>query len=313
MCTCINVITNNTYFGRNLDLDYPFNEKVIITPRNYVINLKKEEKIVNHYALIGIGTIINDYPLYADVINEKGLAFAGLNFPDNCKYLSISSDKTNIAPFELPLYILGKCKNVKEATALLKNISLVNIPFSKSVPLTPLHFMISDKKESIVIEAMDNKIFIYKNEFNLLTNNPPFPFHKDNLANYMQLHNGFPINNISNNIDIKHYSFGQGAVGLPGDYSSSSRFVKAFFIKNYMELTDNNENNINQFFKCLDSVSMVKGCVKANYGFEYTRYSSCYNLNKKVLYYKTYDNSYINEIQLTKYKINNTTLISFNL
>ncbi len=313
MCTCINVIANNTYFGRNLDLDYSFNEKIIITPRNYLINFKKSDPIINHYALIGIGTVINNYPLYADAINEKGLAFAGLNFPQNCKYQKFSKNKINIAPFELPLYILSQCKNVKEAISLLKNMNIINIPFSKEVALTPLHFMISDKKNSIVVESINNEFMIYKNEFNILTNNPPFPFHKNNIANYMQLHNGFAFNNINENIDIQNYSFGQGAIGLPGDFSSSSRFIKVFFIKNFMKLTNNNENNINQFFKCLDSVSMIRGCVKTHLGYEYTRYTSCYNLNQSILYYKTYDNNLIKKIQLNKYKIDEKSLIIINL
>jgi len=196
MCTCINVIANNTYFGRNLDLEYSFNEMVIITPRNYELNFKKEKTLNTHYALLGIGTIIDNYPLYADVINEEGLAFAGLNFPDNCTYLSFNKDKINIAPYELPLFILGQCKNVKEALELLENINIINLPFSNDVSLTPLHFMISDKKESIVIESRDNNIYIHHNEFNVLTNNPSFEYHQNNVINYLSLHNSDPINNL---------------------------------------------------------------------------------------------------------------------
>ena len=306
MCTCINVIANNTYFGRNLDLEYSFNEMVIITPRNYELNFKKEKTLNTHYALLGIGTIIDNYPLYADVINEEGLAFAGLNFPDNCTYLSFNKDKINIAPYELPLFILGQCKNVKETLELLENINIINLPFSNDVSLTPLHFMISDKKESIVIESRDNNIYIHHNEFNVLTNNPSFEYHQNNVINYLSLHNSDPINNLLPS--LKPYSNGLGALGLPGDFSSSSRFIKALFVKNNLVLNNDDNFNINQFFKCLESVSMVKGTVLTKLGYEYTRYTSCYNLNKKVLYYKTYDNSQLREISLFDFNLDDNKI-----
>lgn len=308
MCTCINIIANNTYFGRNLDLEYSFNEMIIITPRNYEIKFKKEKTLKTHYALLGIGTIIDNYPLYADVINEEGLAFAGLNFPDNCTYLTFNKDKTNLAPYELPLYILGQCMNVKEALEWLENINIINLPFSSDVSLTPLHFMISDLKESIVIESRDNNIYIHHNEFNVLTNNPPFEYHQNNVINYLSLHNSDPINNLLPS--LKPYSNGLGALGLPGDFSSSSRFIKALFVKNNLVLNNDDNFNINQFFKCLESVSMIKGTVLTKLGYEYTRYTSCYNLNKKVLYYKTYDNSQLREISLFDFNLDDSQLIN---
>ena len=244
MCTCINVYANHTYFGRNLDLDNSFNEQIIITPQNYKIKFKKEKEIDNHYAIIGIGTIINNYPLYADAINECGLAISGLNFPDNCVYYKFNKNKVNITPFELPLYLLSKYKNIKQVKKALKDINILDIPFSKEVGLTPLHFMISDRKESIVIETLNNKMHVFNNPYNVLTNNPPFSYHHHNLSNYMQLHNDKALNNINKNLYINNYSFGLGAYGLPGDFSSSSRFIKTFFVKSFLELTNDENNNI---------------------------------------------------------------------
>lgn len=313
MCTCINVYANHTYFGRNLDLDYSFNEQIIITPQNYKIKFKKEKEIDNHYAIIGIGTIINNYPLYADAINECGLAISGLNFPDNCVYYKFNKNKVNITPFELPLYLLSKYKNIKQVKKALKDINILDIPFSKEVGLTPLHFMISDRKESIVIETLNNKMHVFNNPYNVLTNNPPFSYHHHNLSNYMQLHNDKALNNINKNIDINNYSFGLGAYGLPGDFSSSSRFIKTFFVKSFLELNNDENNNINQFFKCLESVRMIKGVVKAKIGYEYTRYTSCYDLHSITLSYKTYEKDEIKKVSLKKYNFNNDTLISINL
>lgn len=314
MCTCINIFTNNkNYFGRNMDLDYSFNEKIIITPKNYLIKFKKEKSIKNHFAFIGIGTVIDNYPLYAEACNEKGVCIAGLNFPLNCKYYDFDKNKKNYAPYELVLLIMALCKNMKDIRKMLNNVNVYNKSFSTKVPLTPLHFMISYKGESIVIETLKDGIHIYDNVYNVLTNNPPFEFHKNNITNYLQLHIGTPINMINKDISFTNYSYGQGAFGLPGDYNSSSRFIKTYFVKNNILLNNDEYYNINQFFKCLESVLMPCGTVKASYGLEYTRYTCCIDAKKIVYYYKTYNNSTIHFIDMKKENLNSSELITYNL
>ena len=125
----------------------------------------------------------------------------------------------------------------------MKKINLVDEPFKKDIKVASLHYMISDNKESIVIETLNDKMHIIDNPFNVLTNNPPFLFHKHNICNYMQLHNDDPFNNLNKTIDLKPYSYGLGAFNLPGDFSSSSRFVRAFFVKSNLLITENEEEN----------------------------------------------------------------------
>ena len=185
MCTCITYLNNDFYFGRNLDLDYSFNESVTITPRNYTFALKNGEIFKNTYALIGMATVYNEYPLYAEAINEKGLGMAGLNYPHHGMYPDPKDGMVNIAPFEFIPYILGQAATVKEALAILKNVWLDNVPYSKELPITVLHYMIADKDESIVIEHSEEGLKIYDNPFGVLTNNPSFPYHLENMKNYM--------------------------------------------------------------------------------------------------------------------------------
>lgn len=293
-----------------MDIEYSFNEKVIITPRDYIIKFKKEKTINNHYALIGIGTIVDNYPLYADVVNEYGLGLIALNFPTYCKYQEYKEGSINLAPYELSLYLLSKYKSIKEIKKIINSINIVNIDFSNSIKLTPLHFMLSDKNESVVIEVMENGITIYNNPYNILTNNPPFNFHKINLINYMNLSNRNPSNNLNNGILFNPYSNGLGALGLPGDFSSTSRFIKGYFVKNFLS---KEEDDVIQFFKCLESISMIKGCVVTDKGLEYTTYTSCYDLNKHILYFKTYFSFSVYKIKLFNYKLNSNDLLSFNL
>lgn len=296
-----------------MDLDYSFNEKAIIIPRNYKINFKKTKSITSHFAIIGIGTIVDDYPLLAEASNEKGLAIAALNFKNNATYYLEKEDKINLAPYELMLYLLAKCENVTQVKLALNNINVIDIDFNDTVKNTPLHFMVSDLSHCIVIETLKDKTYVYDNPYNVLTNNPPFNYQIHNLNNYMSLGIKDPINNFDSNLKFNTYSLGLGALHLPGDYSSSSRFVKTLFIKNNMEMFNNEFDNVKAFFNCLESVKMIKGIVITDKGYEYTRYTSCINLNKSLLYYKTYDNPYINVIDMYLEDIDSSKLIHHEL
>lgn len=309
MCTAITYKTNDFYFGRNLDVERSYNERVVITPRNFNLKFRCIEPLETHYALIGMATVIDGFPLYFDATNEKGLSIAGLNFPENADYKAFNNELNNVTPFEFIPYILGKCKNIEEAEIELSKINLVNINFSDDLPLSPLHWIISDKNKSLTVESVKEGLKIYKNPVSVLTNNPTFPFHLMNLNNYMSLHEGTSENNFSENIEFNNYSLGLGALGLPGDFSSTSRFIKATFVK-YKSKSGSGENeSVNQFFHILDSVAMPNGCVLMKNGeYEYTRYSSCCNVDKGVYYYKTYNDFNIRKIEINSFDLNNDIL-----
>ena len=86
MCTAISVTVKDNYFGRNLDFEHSFGEKVIITSRNFKFSFRNGKKIEKHYAIIGMGIERKGFPLYFDATNEAGLSAAGLNFPYSARY-----------------------------------------------------------------------------------------------------------------------------------------------------------------------------------------------------------------------------------
>lgn len=298
MCTAISYLSGNHYFGRNLDLEHSFIEQVCITPRNYPFRFQKMPTIDNHYALIGMAAVINDYPLYYDATNEHGLSMAGLNFPGNAVYLPPKEGCDNITPFEFIPWILSNCKSVTESLKKLKRLNLTAISFSNDLPLSPLHWIISDKNKCIVVEPKASGIEIYDNPIGVLTNNPPFDYHMHNLCNYLNLTADEPHNRFSDKAALKPYSRGMGAVGLPGDLSSASRFVKAAFTKLNAVSDGTETQDVSQFFHILGSVEQQKGCVKVNGDYERTIYSSCCNTDKVIYYYSTYDNRQITAVHL---------------
>lgn len=313
MCTAIVYKTKDHYFGRNLDYEYSYNETVTITPRNFPFEFRAMPTLKSHYSMIGMAFVQGGYPLYYDATNEKGLSMAGLNFPSLAVYLPRQLGRDNVAPFEFIPYILGTCATVAEAREKLSRISLLNENFSSELPLSPLHYMIADRNESIVVEPMADGLKLFDNKVGVMTNNPTFDFHLTNLSNYMAVSVSDPKNNFSNELDLVPYSRGMGSIGLPGDLSSASRFIKAAFTRLNSLSCEGEVASVSQFFHILDSVAQQKGCCKVEKGYEYTIYSSCVNTDKGIYYYTTYDNSRIIGVDMHKENLDSETLISYPL
>ncbi|MBE6500920.1 MAG: choloylglycine hydrolase family protein [Methanobrevibacter thaueri] len=313
MCTASNYITDDHYFGRNFDYEISYNERVTITPRNFEFEFRKIDSIKNHYAIIGIAAGIDGYPLYYDACNEKGLAIAGLNFAGNAVYREFEEDMVNITPFELIPYLLGTCSSVAEARDALGKINLVNINFADELPLSPLHWMISDEIEAIVVEPLADGLKVYDNPVGVLTNNPPFDKQLFYLNNYRGLSNKNPENTFG--VDLEEYSRGMGAIGLPGDLSSASRFAKVAFTRANSYSDSDEASSVGQFFHILGSVEQQNGCTFIDDPdlYEYTIYTSCYNTNKAILYYRTYHNSQITAVDLNSEDLDSSELINYLL
>lgn len=314
MCTSLTYKNRDFYFGRNMDIEYSFNEKVVVTPRKFPFNLKRYEDMQSHYAMIGMATVIDDYPLYAEATNEKGLSIAGLNFPGNAVYLDEKEEMFNITPFELIPWVLGTCVTVEEAKAVLEGTNIVNVPFNEKIPLAPQHWMIADRDHCIVVEPMEDGLKIHDNPFGVLTNNPPFEFHKMNMANYLNLTAQYPENRFSSATELNPYGVGMGGLGLPGDVSPMSRFVRATFHKMNSVSEDNEKANLSQFFHILDSVAMVRGSALTKEGKnDITSYACCMNADKGMYYYKTYDNNQLTAVDMHKEDLDSDKLVTFEL
>lgn len=313
MCTAISFLSGDHYFGRNLDLEFCYHEQVTITPRNYPLHFHNGQQSTNHPAIIGIATVAEGYPLYYDATNESGLSVAGLNFPGNAVYSSSDIRKNTIAPFELIPWVLSQCHTADKAVELLQQTQIGKIQFSPKYPLTDLHWIVSDASKSFTVEPLDSGLEIYQNPVGVLTNNPPFPYHMENLKNFMHLSTQNPENTLSPQLELKPYSRGMGALGLPGDLSSASRFIRASFTKLNIIKPTHQDEAITQFFHILDTVSQQEGCVKVGKHYEKTIYSSCCNTSKGIYYYSTYENRQVTGIDLHRTNLNANKLTTYPL
>ncbi len=308
MCTALALHANGLYFGRNMDISYSFNEAVVCMPRNYPLTFKKES-IDSHYAMIGTAYVSDNYALYADAMNEYGLCMAGLNFKGFAHYEPYREGHLNIAPYEMIPYFLGVCRSVSQAKKLMKDLVIMDIPFSNRLPLAPLHWMLSDAKESVVIEQTKEGLKVHDNPVGVLTNNPTFDFHLHNLSNYMQCRTSEHENTITQAIVVPSLGHGSGGLGLPGDTSSPSRFIKTVFLSSHATLKEETFN-LQQFFHILDGVKVVHGSALTNEGVaDYTTYSCCMDTINDIYYYRTYAYPQLNAVRFHKDSLSENLLI----
>lgn len=268
-----------------------------------------------HYAMLGMAYVAGRFPLYSDGVNEKGLCIAAMNFPDIAYYPQEEDrQKVNLSPSEFCLWVLAKCGSVAEAKEYLEGVRLVGIPYSSQIPLAPLHWHIADQNGSVVVEPTRDGLKILDNPIGVLTNNPAFDFQMTNLCQYLNLTTGSPNNCFSETANIKPYGQGLGSFGLPGDFSPSSRFVKASYLALNSVCSPDEENSVAQLFHLLDSVSLVKGSViTQDDSCDVTTYCCCMNAQKGFYYYKTYTNNRLTAIDMARENPDGASLLTYPL
>lgn len=315
MCTSIAMQQGGGIFGRNLDLECSFGEQVVVMPRQFPLQFRRQEPLPRHLAMVGMAHMAEGTPLYAEAVNEAGLYMAGLYFPENAWYPpQVPEGFGAVAPYELIPWVLGQCKTLSQARELLKGFRPLGVPFSEKLPLAPLHWHLADGTGAAVLEATREGVRLYDDPVGVLTNNPPFPFHRTNLTQYRGLSAAQPDNTLDPALELPTFGQGMGAIGLPGDWSPASRYLRAAFCKRNSVCENSEESSVSQFFHLLDTVAMPRGAVRTPEGnCDITRYSCCINTATGTYYYKTYDNCAITAVALTEERRAGDRLLEFPL
>ena len=286
MCTAIGLCLNDRFFGRNLDLDRHFGESTVLTPRGYCLPLRHEGSVTIQYALLGMAAVANDFPLYAEAFNERGLAMAGLNFVGNAAFSSKKEQKKqNLTTYELIPWVLGQAGTVKEAGDMLRDVCLCDTPFSEHMPASELHWFLTDGKESLVLESTKKGIRIYEDPLGVLSNNPPFPYQMVRAIPFLKKDQIPTVEKLLQEEDISAQSLGTEPIGLPGDYSSTSRFVRAAALVRSAKTLGEDQADVATCFQILAAVAPVHGSVQsARRSEHYTLYSVVANLSRGEFY-----------------------------
>ena len=322
MCTAIRFTDSNgsLYFGRNLDWSFSYGEGIVITPRGFerprAFGLSADEPHgateTSDFDVIGMGIIGDGFPLYFDCANDAGLAVAGLNFPGYAQYEGGPLEgKTNVAAYEFPLWVAGNFSTVDEAEGALGNVAIVAKPLNARYPVSLLHWLIADGQRSIVVEYKADGMHVYRNEVDVLANQPDFDWHRENLRNYLTLTNDFPETVQWGEAKLTPYGSGAGMRGLPGDFYSPSRFVRAAYLSTHYPTQETEAANVSRLFHTLGGVAMIDGAARmADGAFEKTIYTSGYSARTKTYYYATYDDPAIRSASLTDHDLAGKELIT---
>ncbi len=310
MCTALSIRSKegNTFFGRNMDIEYVFGQSVMVVPKNYKYrNEVTGEMVTNQRGFIGMGTIIDNHPAMADAMNESGLACASLNFAGYAHYEKTPVEgKNNIAPYDFIQWVVSGHDTVEEVKEAIKDIELVSVPIKAGVNVVNLHWMIGDSTgQLIVVEKTIDGIKIYDNKVGVMTNNPTFDWQLTNLNEYVNLTEKHPEESKWGEHSLNPLGVGIGTRGIPGDFGSVSRFVRIAYIRAKTPELPTDGEAVTQFFHMLDYVKMIKGGVVTKEGIDDTTlYISCMDQKNGVYYYKTYNNSRINAIKILDEDIN---------
>lgn len=312
MCTAATYRTDDFYMGRTLDYEFSYGEEITVMPRNFPLSFRHGGGTDRHYAIIGMAHVADGYPMYYDAVNEKGLGMAGLNFAASARYSEPEDGKQNVAQFEFIPWVLSQFASLGQARSAIEKINLVGTTYDSRYPAAKMHWIIADKSGAITVEPTKGGLKIYDNAPGVLTNEPPFDMQLFNLNNYMRLSPKQPENSFSDALDLGTYSRGMGGLGLPGDLSSMSRFVRAAFTKLNSLSGSGEAESVGQFFHILGSVEQVRGCCEvAQDKYEITIYTSCFNADKGVYYYTTYNNRRITAVDMHRENLDSDSLARY--
>ena len=312
MCTALSLTAGGHLFGRTLDLEHSYGESIVITPRNVPLSFCRQPKQTRHHAIIGIAHVHGGQPLYYDAANEHGLCIAALNFPHSAAYRS-PEDGNWLAPYEVIPFLLGRCTTAQQAAVLLGGLSIARHDFSSDLPCTPLHWLLADGQDCFVAEPREDGVRIYRNPVRVLTNEPAFPRQQERLNDYLNLSPLPAENRFSAALHLTAISRGMGAMGLPGDFSSQSRFVRAAFVSQNARNGSDPDEGIARFFQLMACVTVPRGSVRLASGDVQTLYTACCDAARGIYYCTTAQNPSVSAVDLHRTDLEGGEPISYPL
>lgn len=319
-CTGITIKTkdNKVIQGRTIEFgEYNLNSRIVISPRGKDFKSltptgKREGyKWKAKYGFVGASVVYDQF--IGEGLNEAGLNAGLFYFPHygSLERFNPENAEISIADMELVGWILSSFATVDEVKEGLKKVKVVNIAYDdKNEPLPTAHWRIADAKgNNIVLEIVNNgEVKIYDNKVGVLTNAPDYEWHIKNLNNYINLYAGDTKSYDINGQKIFSFGSGTGALGLPGDITPPSRFIRAYFYLNSSNTPENVREGVNQAFHILNNFDIPIGI---EYPAEHkdkipknvpsaTQWTAVSDLNNKIFYYKTMFNNQIRKIDLNK-------------
>lgn len=309
---------SSTVNGRTVEFGLPLKMHVAVIPRNMAFTgktpLGKGMAYTSKYAAIGI--YVFEDPALMDGVNEKGLTAAAFYFPGYAEYAKTTKANRSIAlsPVDFTHWILTQFATIEELKAALENVVIaptVLEGWGDAPP--PFHYVVYDLEgKSIVIEPLNGSLKVYENPLGVITNSPTFDWHMTNLNNYINL----TAFNVSSSTlgDLSLTAFGQGTgmLGLPGDFTPPSRFVRAAFFSAAALLAQDSDQAVDQVFHILNQFDIPLGTAREKEGdktsYDFTQLTSVKNPKTGQYFYRSYEDQTIRFVTLSQFDLNAKTI-----
>lgn len=306
MCTTIGFsYTDGVVFGRTLEMGVKIDHHIVYVPKdNEKFIEARGASYTTKYAVLGTGFF--HMPPLADGINEEGLMGSNNLLPGYATFAKEEVEgKINVIGSHAFGYLLSRCKSIEEVREEAKKISVMQYGKSKEDASTPMHLYFTDTSgNGLVLEPVDGELIAYDNPYGALTNAPEFPWHVTNLRNYIHLQPENVEDNQLNGVTLSKFGEGSGMVGLPGDFTPPSRFVRASsFVSNTPKNLDR-QAAILQGFRILSQSDIPTGAVidPLEGNNDETLYTSMMDTEKKAYFIKCHDNINIQPFYMDTYK-----------
>lgn len=302
MCTSFTLQAENqeNFLARTMDFAFQLNGVPIVIPKGYTWQTQLGVSESTRFGIIGTGRCTEECIL-VDGMNESGLSVAELYFSNEAKYSeALEKDKINLAPHEFILWILGNVASVDELKTKIEQIHLIHAEISLLSTVIPLHYIVTDRTGAcVVIETNRGLIEVKDNPLGVMTNSPELEWHLKNLSNYLSL---TPTNYPSRNFlgyQVKPNGLGSGTVALPGGLSSPERFVRAVYLKEFIEKGATRKETLNAIFHLLNNFTIPKGVMlEETHESEYTQYRVAFSLTDLEYFFIPYETQEIFSIKL---------------
>ncbi|AZZ59943.1 choloylglycine hydrolase family protein [Oenococcus sp. UCMA 16435] len=314
----INTMDNTNVLARTMDFTIEMAKNVVYTPKEKKIasSYGEDDFYISKLPFIGMGIQMpDDGPVTFDGVNQAGLTAATLYFPRYASYKKAKeANKLAVSPDKVISFILANCKTIQDTKkAFETEITIVDRQNPILGLTAPLHYIFMDKSgKALIVEPTENGIKIYDHSVGVMTNSPDYPWHETNLRNYLTIN---PNQHQSVNWlgkTLNPFSQGSGSFGLPGDYTPTSRFIRAAFLRNFVEKPKDETHAVNIAANILKSVSIPKGIViNEENKSDYTCYSSYMSAQTQSYYFSTYGNQRIRKVSLSEKLLSHTDYLSF--
>ena len=253
-------------------------------------------KFSARYGVVGLAVVEKEF--IAEGINEAGLSAGLFFFPDFGSYTPYDSTKntTTLADLQVVQWILTQFSSIDELKQNISNVNIVGLEENAVV-----HWRIGEPNgRQVVMEIVGGEVSFFENTVGVITNAPGFEWHLANLDNYVNLHPGSASPHNLGEQPLKPIGGSSAMLGLPGDFTPPSRFVRAAFFRNTAPQRKDGHDTVLQAFHILNNFDVPIAIENPDEKTlpSATHWTSAIDLSARKVYYKTAYNNTIRQIDL---------------